>query len=207
MKHPLQAADDARTVEFFTGLLQAHGSGPRVLNWGSAAAQERRFEVLAAVGDLAGASVLDVGCGLGDFYGWQRRRGLAVNYVGVDLTPGLVDAARTRFPEAEFRVADVFTDDGAEFDFVIASGIFYLRQHEPERFLEQAVARMFARCRRGVAFNSLSTWSARQDAGEFYADPLRTVDYCRTLTPRVVLRHDYHPGDFTVHLLKSASSS
>jgi hypothetical protein len=54
-----------------------------------------------------------------------------------------------------------------------------------------------------VAFNSLSAWATDQEAGEFYADPLRVVDFCRRITPRVVLRHDYHPRDFTVYLYKT----
>jgi SAM-dependent methyltransferase len=198
------ACDDAHTIAFFSDLLRQHQGGVGSVNWGSPAAQEKRFAVLAAIGDLTGCSVLDVGCGLGDFHRWQQGQGLGVEYRGVDLTPGMVAAARERSPGADFRVGNVLTEEWAPADYVLASGIFYLRQHEPGKFLQQIIARLFALCRRGVAFNSLSTWSPRRDAGEFYADPVRTVEFCRTLSPRVILRHDYHPGDFTVYLLKSA---
>jgi hypothetical protein len=70
--------------------------------------------------------------------------------------------------------------------------------------MQSMIERMFALATRAVAFNSLSTWSSDQQAGEFYADPLQTVQFCRELTPWVVLRHDYHPRDFTVYLYKTA---
>jgi SAM-dependent methyltransferase len=199
------ARDDLRTIAFFSDLLQRHQVSPSAVNWGSQAAQERRFSVLAGIGDLTGCSVLDVGCGLGDFYGWQERQGLGLRYTGVDITPGMVETARRRFPAADFRVGNVLVEDPGAFDYVLASGIFYLREHEPVRFLQQMVTRLFALSRRGVAFNSLSAWNSRPEPGEFYADPLPTVDFCRTLSPAVVLRHDYHPGDFTVYILKTAS--
>jgi SAM-dependent methyltransferase len=203
---PETTRDDAHTVAFFSDLLRQHQVSPLSVNWGSQASQERRFAVLAGIGDLAGRSVLDVGCGLGDFYSWQRREQLGVEYHGVDLTPAMAAAAQARFQEARFRAGNVLAEDFGTFDYIVASGIFYLRQHEPMPFLRQMVTRLFAMSRCGVAFNSLSTWSAHQDAGEFYADPVETLEFCRTLTARVVLRHDYHPGDFTIYLLKPASS-
>jgi len=62
---------------------------------------------------------------------------------------------------------------------------------------------MYALATTAVAFNSLSAWAPDQEAGEFYADPLQVVDLCRRLTPWVVLRHDYHPRDFTVYMYKN----
>jgi hypothetical protein len=64
---------------------------------------------------------------------------------------------------------------------------------------------MFALCRKGIAFNCLSTWGAADDGGsEYREDPLRCLAFCRTLSPYVVLRHDYHPGDFTLYLRRQA---
>jgi hypothetical protein len=91
-------------------------------------------------------------------------------------------------------------EDSDQYDFVIASGIFYLQQTEPQKYLEHTVEKLFIKSRFGLAFNSLSRWSKQREEGEFYADPLETLSFCRTLTPYVSLRHDYHPGDFTIHM-------
>ena len=64
--------------------------------------------------------------------------------------------------------------------------------------MPQLVRAMFARCREALIFNSLSTWASVHEAGEFYADPLATVSWCREISPWVLLRHDYLPHDFLV---------
>ena len=44
----------------------------RILDWASPQSQEARFQVLADEVPLAGKTLLDVGCGLGDLYGFLR---------------------------------------------------------------------------------------------------------------------------------------
>jgi pseudaminic acid cytidylyltransferase len=202
------ADDDARTAAFFDDLVARHGVDHRAVNWGSRASQAARFEVLTAVAGpdgLAGASVLDVGCGVGDLRQWLNDRRLDVAYTGVDLAPGMVEVARARFPGDRFLCASVLdlpSSLAAQYDYVLASGIFFLRQTEPEAFVREATGQMFARARRALAFNSLSAWGTTRDLGEYYADPAATLEGCRALTPWATLRHDYHPADFTVYLYR-----
>ncbi len=59
-----------------------------------------------------GVKVLDVGCGNGRLAARLDREGLELAYVGIDVTPGLIDIAKTRelrHVTAEFRVADSTT--------------------------------------------------------------------------------------------------
>jgi len=197
--------EDDAVAAHFSGLLGRHGATPQALDWSGAESQHARFAALAQVGELDGASLLDVGCGLGDLRGWLGERGLAVDYLGLDLTPGLADEARRRHPGADIRQGSLLGSDFLEargFDYVVASGVFYLQKSAPYDFMAAMLEKMFGLCRRAVAFNSLSAWSGAGDDGEFRADPGRVLGLCRSLTRRVVLRHDYHPGDFTVYLYR-----
>lgn len=203
-RSPELTDDDQHTVDYFTALVDQFGFDPRALDWGSRESQRLRFAVLAGVGALDGASVLDVGCGLGDLYDWLIGQGWQGDYTGIDLTPRMIALARERFPDLHLEQRDLLTEpigDGT-FDYVMASGIFYLRRSEPFEYLQHMVEAMFRHCRRAVAFNSLSAWAPQQDPGEFYADPPATLSFARSLTPRLSLRHDYHPRDFTVFLYK-----
>jgi len=92
------------------------------------------------------------------------------------------------------------------FDLVTANGIFYLLGREAWPTMQEIVRRMYAIAEHAVAFNSLSTWAEEKEAGEFYADPAEVLQFCRTLTPWVVLRHDYHPRDFTIYMYKTAKA-
>lgn len=202
--------DDARNIDIYTDLAVRYGHDVRALDWASRDSQERRFRVLAGVGDLNGYSVLDVGCGLGDFAAWCARQSLAVDYTGIDMTPRMVELARQSLPAQAFRAADLFSlpppPEGRAWDYVVASGIFAKRQENPAGYLRDAVAHMFSLCMSATAFNVLSTWSPVTEGTEFHADPQSTLEYCRSLTPWVVLRHDYHPRDFTIYLYKARQS-
>ena len=72
-----------------------------------------------------GAKIADLGCGSGIFT--QALADLGFSVTGVDLSPGLIDVARQRFPDVEFLVGDVENlpfDDGA-FDGILLSGILH----------------------------------------------------------------------------------
>jgi SAM-dependent methyltransferase len=202
--------DDENTIRYFTDLVAQNGIDPRSLDWGSRESQHLRFSVLAGIGSLQGAHVLDVGCGLGDFYEWLREQGYECDYHGIDITTAMISTARERFPDVRF---DIGTLTGemeiavGEYDYVLASGIFYRRQMSAEGFMHRMLGAMYAHSRRGIAFNSLSLWAPDQETGEFYADPLATLEFCRTLTPWVVLRHDYHLRDFTIYLYRERQAS
>ena len=209
MNKELWHEDDERNIRYYSDLIETYGIDTRSLDWGSRESQAIRFSVLARVGKLDGASVLDVGCGMGDFYGWLKQERIEVNYTGIDITPGMIEIAQQRFPDACFKVVNLLKADDTlikQYDYIVASGIFCHRLNEPFDFLKEMVKEMFHRCNKAVAFNSLSGWAPEKESGEFHADPLETVAWCRTLTPRVVLRHDYHPHDFTIYIYKKQNA-
>ncbi len=73
---------------------------------------------------LEGASVLDLGCGFGDFARWLRRRG-AAEVTGIDLSERMLEAAKrnTRDPAISFVRSSIERFEmGAEaFDLVVSS--------------------------------------------------------------------------------------
>jgi SAM-dependent methyltransferase len=191
-------------VAFYDDLLSGK-EGSEVLGFSSDRSQRVRFDALCGVADLGGRSVLDVGCGRGDLFGYLRDRGLDVDYRGVDIHPGLIDLARRTWPDGRFDVRDLLADDAVdavdEADYVLASGIFGLTPNGDPAFVDAMLERMVALARRGVAVNFLSTWTPNpQDPRSWYADPVETLARARRLTPRVVLRHDYKPNDFALYL-------
>src|SRR5919109_3859483 len=99
--------DDERNVRYYTDLIGKYGVDVRALDWGSRESQAVRFSVLAEVGQLHDASVLDVGCGLGDFFGWLKSAGIGVEYTGIDITPKMIEVARQRFPETRFELRNL----------------------------------------------------------------------------------------------------
>lgn len=203
MNRDMWHKDDIRNINYYTNLITKYGIDIRALDWGSCESQQLRFSILSQIGDLNGKTLLDVGCGLGDFYDWLKRSGIITKYTGIDITPKMIEISAQRFPEASFNIANLLDkNEMGHFDFVFASGIFTHRQIDSLSVFETMIKKMFAVCNRAVAFNSLSNWTHTKEGDEFHADPLETIAFCHTLTPWVVLRHDYHPRDFTIYMYK-----
>ena len=195
----------ARIGRYYAGLIRTHGVDPRACDYGRPESQQAKFRVLSEVLPLGGASVLDVGCGFADYHAFLRSRYGTLSYTGVDLSQEMADIAASRHPDARIRRLDILEEDpGGPFDLVTANGIFYLLGEGAEEYTQRLIRRMFALCRQAVAFNSLSAWAPDPEPEEYYADPAAMTTFCRTLTPWVVMRHDYHPRDFTVYLYRQS---
>lgn len=97
-----------------------------------------RPAVFDACGDLNARSVLDIGCGEGYCARELKRRG-AGDYLGVDLSSQMIDAARAQERKdqygIEYRACDVTQfKPGRQFDLCIAVFLFnYLRVEEMQR--------------------------------------------------------------------------
>lgn len=75
----------------------------------------------AFVQSLEATSVLDAGCGTGRVAIELARRG--VDVVGVDADPGMLDRARSKAPELDWRLADLASASlGRRFDVVVLAG-------------------------------------------------------------------------------------
>lgn len=203
-------AEDRRIARFYAQRLARFGPDHRALHWSSPTAQTDRFARLAAIGLGSGDSLLDVGCGLGDFLGWLAARGVMPVYTGLDMTPQMVAAAGQRhppdrFPGARFLVGNLM--DPAlplaprSFDWVVASGIFACRTADPQAYMRAGIARMMALAGRGVAFNAQSTRAPNRGAWRlFHADPEATLAWCQSRGWSCLMVHDAWETDFTVCL-------
>ena len=194
----------ARIAGYYEGLIRKYGHDPRACDYGRVESQQVKFRVLSEVMPLGKSRLLDVGCGFADFATFLEGRFPGLRYSGIDLCSAMIVEAQRNHPDLDLRVANI-SDASFDrtFDVVTANGIFYLLGEQAWPMMRQMIERMYDLATSAVAFNSLSVWARDQEAGEFYADPLQVVSFCRQLTPRVVLRHDYHPRDFTIYLYKT----
>ena len=84
----------------------------------------------------SGSAVLDLGCGSG-YPITQLLVDAGLQAYGVDASPSMVAAFRTRFPEVPVECNDVTRSDffGREFDGVIAWGVLFLLRSEAQEEL------------------------------------------------------------------------
>lgn len=73
--------------KFYTSAIEKFGITAKGVNWASKRNQELRFDILLALlpDDLSSFTLVDAGCGFGDFYFYlQKKKLLPKHYIGVD---------------------------------------------------------------------------------------------------------------------------
>lgn len=203
----LKPADRERQLKFYTDNLEIYGYDPRSLGW-TPDHRDVRFRIMEEIGDLDGCSLLDVGCGFGDFYGYLLNRGYSVRYTGIDINPRLVEIGRAKYPDAHFIVGD-FEDIRffGRFDWVFASGIFNLRINNNKTFIESSLKRMHHLCSRGFYADFLRSAFNYYDSLVYHQDPVDMLDFCLNLSARVTLRCDYMPSEFCIYVYRRDKSN
>jgi len=191
---------------FFEERLERHGDSPRSLDC-SEEGQQGRFQILAEVGRMSGRSVVDLGCGLGHFYGLLRDRYPGVSYTGYDFSEKFVDRARAKYPDAEFEVRDVLRQEiPRRFDFVISCGIHNLETGSNDEDMIRLLRKAWAAANEAVAISMLSKTADRIDEGRHYYDPIQMTAEALRLTRYMVLRQDYMPHDLILYLYRNRHS-
>jgi len=179
---------------------------PNALYWSGRDIQEIRFQVLSNIGIQNGDSVLDVGCGFGDFKAWAAGQGLNLHYTGVDLSPDILSEAKKRHADAVFIAGDLFdlNVDAESYDWVILSGALNEQLHDESAYAKAVIKRMYALSRKGVAFNMLNARTLK--AHDLHSQiPELMLDFCQEICANCVLHDDYLNNDFSIYMLKSGS--
>jgi len=182
----------------------------------SAAEAEQRYDVMLGVVRESDEplTLLDFGCGLAHLLDHLNRdpRYRHVQYTGLDLSPKYLQAAKIRRPEGAFVLLDVLQSDEdlPEFDYVIMNGVFNFRGQVTEDsmldYWQRLVSVMFKHCRRGLAFNVMSTLVDWQRDDLFHLSFDTMAGYVgRTLSRHFIIRHDYGAYEYTVYVYRSPS--
>ena len=198
--------------------LLKHGDSFRGAGYTKSAAEaaERYAVMLGVVRELEEpVTLLDFGCGLGHLLDFIDRepRYRHVKYTGLDLSPKYLEAAKARRPDGDFMLLDVLQSDEElhQFDYVIMNGLFNFRGRidwpSMLEYWQRLTAVAFKHCRRGLAFNVMSTlvdWE-RNDLFHLPFDAM-AGHVSRNLSRHFVARHDYGAYEYTTYVYRSPSA-
>jgi SAM-dependent methyltransferase len=181
--------------------LEHFREGYQILDWENHEAQFIRFRVLTEKVDLTERSILDVGCGVGELYGYLLEKGIRCRYTGIDILPGMIREASERYPSGKFLQGDVIEEgpfpDGS-FDVVFCSGIFNLCMGDNYEYLSRAVDSFLTLADHFVLFNLLSCDSPDKADKYFYYVPDRVIGLLESKVHRLEVVTGYLPNDFTI---------
>lgn len=198
--------------ETYEALARKHRDGFGALAYSIPESQSCRFEAVARmmklVEDGQGLSVLDVGCGLGDFSSFIRGKMRINRYVGVDVVPEMLEVASRRYPHEEFRPGTVF-DVRESFDVVVGISIFTVKEDlvdENARIMHQTFKRMYENANKLACVAVLSTQKASVRYDEFVTDPWELARWAqKEIDERVVVDHQEMPHEVFVGVIRGQS--
>jgi SAM-dependent methyltransferase len=199
----LDPEDTGRVIRRYQQRIAEHGPTLASLNSGDAEKQRIRHRVHASAIQGERPSVFDIGCGLGALYEYLKGEDRSCEYTGYDIVPEYIEYCRARFPECRFELRNIFSDGiGSEFDTIVISQAFNNRYQASDNIqvMQAALSEAFARTRVSVSVDMLSSYVDFQAPDLFYYSPEQMFSFARTLTRRVVLRHDYLPFEFCIQL-------
>lgn len=204
-------------------LFDEHGTTPRGVDWGDGQELAFRYRKMIEVihGDVRPAvtkpSLLDVGCGWGGLYAHCLANGIDVTYTGMDVVENMIESGRRNFPDANFVCGNLLDSDEQQgYDYLVCNGTLTQKLDASipamDAYAKSIIRRMFALCRRGIAFNLMSNRVNFMVDNLFYNSPTEILFFClNELSPRVRLDHGYSSlasgigklYDFTVYVYKN----
>ena len=131
------------------------------------------------------------------------------HYVGLDVVEEFMEEGKARYGGERVRYLkrNFITDDisDLEFDYAVSSQTFtipYTEKAENYETIRTSVGKLFARCRKGVAFNFFTDRGEFRRPGTAYHDPVRLLEFAYTLSNQVVLDNSCFPYECTLTILK-----
>jgi SAM-dependent methyltransferase len=205
--------DTPKYLKPYENAVETHGGSFEATLWCSKDGQIVRFKTFTDDIDFTGKSIVDVGCGIGDFASFLLESKIKFStLIGIDAMESMIQSATEReVPNCSFRVGDVVVDEQLIIpaDWLVFSGTLNAMTQEEALTLIQ---RAFNLCTVGVAFNFLSNQSWRDPTSEDLSpasrfDTLEVLGFAFTLTPLVSFTQSYLEGhDATIILRKQEVS-
>ncbi len=181
---------------FYQNNYETYGVSAEGVAWDSTQTQKRRFSaIISCLGDIKNNTLVDAGCGFGDFYLYLKEKNtLPKNYTGLDLCAPMVKEAKIR-TGCKIVQRDILKQTIPLADWYVASGSMNLLTRMETRIFIQ---RCFEKSRKGFVFNLLC---GKEQEGKFsYWVPHDILELCKLLGAKVQIKEGYMEGDFTVVL-------
>ena len=179
--------------KIYKKLYAEHRESHRSLHWSTVENQQKRFDILMEIGELQGKKILDIGCGMGDFFGHLQAAGIRAEMTGYDIVEEFLHVAKRRYPRGTFKPINLSRSSTHEkFDYVFSSGLFAFGNMT---FFETMVKKAYTSSRIGYGFN---IYHSKEDERFMNISRRQIERFLKRLGPSKIICHEtYLENDTT----------
>jgi SAM-dependent methyltransferase len=186
--------------QFYSASIKEFGLSPQGVHWNSLATQTIRFKYLLKFlpKKLHRFTLLDVGCGFGDFYHYLLEHNrLPKQYIGVDSLDDMVNIATQQTGETIMHL-DACKDELPQSDYIVCSGAMnVLTPFETHQFMHNC----YTRCTKGFVFNVLFADQESQTYNYMTLNKIKRIANALNVH-KITFNQGYLPHDITVGFYK-----
>lgn len=191
--------------QFYTSAIKLYGLSAKGVNWHSKKTQNIRFKTILEMlpQDLSTCSIVDAGCGFGDFYNYMlKKKKTYFTYVGIDFIDEMCSIAQKNTAQ-EILHANITKDTLPDADYYICSGALNtLNEFDTFLFIQNC----YSTCREGFIFNVLH--GNKQSETYNYLTSKQIKQIAKDLhVENLVLKDGYLEDDITVGFFKNKVNS
>jgi len=182
--------------KFYKNAIKKYGVSPQGVCWIDAARQQMRFNILHSLlpKDLSSSSIVDAGCGFGDFYIFlKNNHNLPQKYRGIDAVSEMCSIAKKQTHQ-EIIEADILHAELPVADYYLCSGAMnILTPFETTLFIRKC----FQASKKGFIFNIL--YGNRKSQTYNYLTKESLENIAKELgVKKIEYRDDYLENDITM---------
>ncbi|MEA1916015.1 MAG: class I SAM-dependent methyltransferase [Campylobacterota bacterium] len=186
-------------THFYSCAIKKHGVSPKALHWNSFYSQHVRFYAIASLlpQNLLDFSIVDAGCGFGDFYIFLKNEKLIPKkYIGLEILPNMAKIASKNCNQ-KIIICDILNDNLPKSDFYVCSGAMnILTPDETLKF----ITKCYEASKKGFIFNLLE---GVDDGGIYNTFNIEEiVKTLKQICENITVKNDYLDDDFTIRMLK-----
>jgi SAM-dependent methyltransferase len=199
----VDSKDKERLLSLYEGRLEEYGHDVKTVGWGSVEDQYFRFDMLLRGVDCNNKSILDLGCGLGDFVGYLKQKNIKnFTYTGIDLSKKIIEKAKEKYQDnsCHFFAKNVLNDELPKADIVIISGMLTFNIKGTKVNIRKIMQKMFDSTNEILAINFMSTYVDFELEKNLHFPPEEIFNHAKKITQWVNIYHDYPLYEFTIQL-------
>jgi ubiquinone/menaquinone biosynthesis C-methylase UbiE len=200
--------DRAENNSNYAQRIAKFGTRRAALSTGTVLKELERYDKLTSIGilDFTRSVVLDVGCGMSNYYEYLISKKFTGEYIGVDVSLEMLEISKLKFPKNSYMCGELeeVLAEIKEIDFIVSSQTFNRKLHFSDNYdeIENFIKTAFNLARHGVAFDLLSDHVDFFEEKHFYYSPERIFKFCKQEFKKVNLFHDLEGFEFVIQIKK-----